>query len=59
MAKNIVVFSDGTGQDGGARSKQRIRYIYKMCRASGDHTDTAINPSEQVVFYIRRLARRL
>jgi len=24
MTKNIVVFSDGTGQDGGARPEQRI-----------------------------------
>ena len=51
MAKNIVVFSDGTGHDGGARPEQRISNVYKMYRASRDHADTAINPSEQVVFY--------
>jgi hypothetical protein len=28
MARNIVVFSDGTGQDGGARPEQRISNIY-------------------------------
>lgn len=51
MPKNIVVFSDGTGQDGGARPEQRISNIYKMFRASRDHADTGIDPSEQVVFY--------
>jgi hypothetical protein len=51
MPKNIVVFSDGTGQDGGARPEQRISNIYKMYRISHDHADTAIDPSQQVVFY--------
>jgi hypothetical protein len=27
MPKNIVVFSDGTGQDGGARREQRKQYL--------------------------------
>ena len=51
MSKNIVVYSDGTGQDGGARPEQRISNIYKMYRISRDHADTAIDPSQQVVFY--------
>jgi uncharacterized protein (DUF2235 family) len=51
MPKNIVIFSDGTGQDGGARPEQRISNIYKMYRTSRDHADTAIDPAQQVVFY--------
>lgn len=51
MAKNIVVFSDGTGQDGGARPEQRVSNIYKMYRISRDHAETGIDPSKQVVFY--------
>ncbi|MBR0695930.1 DUF2235 domain-containing protein [Bradyrhizobium lablabi] len=51
MAKNIVVFSDGTGQDGGARPEQRISNIYKMYRISRDHAETAIDPTQQVAFY--------
>ncbi len=39
MSKNIVVYSDGTGQDGGARPEQRISNIYKMYRISRDHAD--------------------
>jgi hypothetical protein len=51
VAKNIVIYSDGTGQDGGARPEQRISNIYKMYRISRDHADTGIDPSQQVVFY--------
>jgi uncharacterized protein (DUF2235 family) len=51
MAKNIVIYSDGTGQDGGARPEQRISNIYKMYRISRDHAETRIDPSKQVVFY--------
>lgn len=51
MSKNIVIYSDGTGQDGGARPEQRISNIYKMYRVSRNHADTAIDPAKQVVFY--------
>lgn len=51
MPKNIVVFSDGTGQDGGVRPEQRWSNIYKMYRASRVGPDSAIDPREQVVFY--------
>ncbi|GEC15441.1 DUF2235 domain-containing protein [Nitrobacter winogradskyi] len=40
MPKNIVIFSDGTGQDGGARPEQRISNIYKMYRISRDHAES-------------------
>lgn len=51
MAKNIVVFSDGTGQDGGVRPDQRLSNVYKMYRASRVGPDVSIDPSEQVAFY--------
>ena len=51
MPKNIVVFSDGTGQDGGVRPEQRISNVYKMYRSSRVHPDNAIDPVEQVCFY--------
>ncbi len=51
MPKNIVIFSDGTGQDGGVRAEQRWSNIYKMYRASRIAPETAIDPKEQVVFY--------
>lgn len=51
MAKNIVIFSDGTGQDGGVRAEQRMSNIYKMYRASRVSPETAIDPKDQVAFY--------
>jgi hypothetical protein len=51
MPKNIVVYSDGTGQDGGVRPEQRISNVYKMYRASRVHPDNPIDPAQQVCFY--------
>lgn len=51
MAKNIVIFSDGTGQEGGVRVEQRVSNIYKMYRVCRVSPETAIDPREQVAFY--------
>jgi len=51
MPKNIVVYSDGTGQDGGVRAEQHISNVYKMYRSSRVHPDNAIDPAEQICFY--------
>src|SRR3954447_13415815 len=51
MSKNIVVYSDGTAQDGGVRPEQRISNVYKMYRSSRVHPDNAIGPAEQICFY--------
>ena len=47
MPKNIVVYSDGTGQDGGIRPEQRVSNIYKMYRASRVSFENAIDPAVQ------------
>ncbi len=51
MTKNIVVFSDGTGQDGGVRPEQRVSNIYKMYRASRVSFDNPTDPAAQVTIY--------
>ena len=51
MFKNIVVFSDGTGQDGGVRPEQRVSNICKMYRASRISFDNAVDPAYQVTMY--------
>ena len=51
MPKNIVVFSDGTGQDGGVRPEQRVSNIYKMYRVCRNGPDSGIDPTRQVAFY--------
>ena len=49
--KNIVIFSDGTGQAGGVRPDQRLSNIYKLYRASRVDPSNAIDPAKQVAFY--------
>jgi len=51
MPKNIVVFSDGTGQDGGVRPEQRVSNVYKMYRVCRTGPDSSTDPAEQVAFY--------
>jgi len=51
MSKNIVVFSDGTGQDGGVRPEQRMSNVYKLYRACRVGPESGIDPREQVAFY--------
>jgi uncharacterized protein (DUF2235 family) len=51
MAKNIVIFSDGTGQDGGVRPDQRLSNVYKLYRATRIGPDSKIDPAQQIAFY--------
>jgi uncharacterized protein (DUF2235 family) len=51
MAKNILIFSDGTGQAGGLRPDQRLSNIYKLFRATRIDPQNPINPCEQIAFY--------
>jgi len=51
MAKNILVFSDGTGQDGGVRPDQVLSNIYKLYRVCRVGPASAIDPKDQIAFY--------
>jgi uncharacterized protein (DUF2235 family) len=51
MPKNIVIFSDGTGQAGGINFDEARTNVYKLYRACRVGPDTHIDPSEQVAFY--------
>ena len=51
MPKNILIFSDGTGQIGGMRPDQRLSNVYKMYRAMRPGPSSPIKPSEQIAFY--------
>jgi uncharacterized protein (DUF2235 family) len=51
MPKNILIFSDGTGQAGGLRPDENRSNIYKLYRATRCGPDTAIDPREQLAFY--------
>lgn len=51
MAKNIIIFSDGTGQRSGISFDERRSNIYKLFRATRCGPDTTIDPGEQLTFY--------
>jgi len=51
MSKNILIFSDGTGQAGGLRPDQRLSNVYKLYRATRIGPDSTINPARQIAFY--------
>jgi uncharacterized protein (DUF2235 family) len=58
MPKNILVFSDGTGQAGGVTLDERRTNIYKLYRATRVAPDSSINPSEQIAYYDAGLGSR-
>lgn len=51
MSKNILVFSDGTGQAGGLSPDQSLSNIYKLYRAVRVSPENAIDPAHQIAFY--------
>jgi len=51
MPKNVIIFSDGTGQAGGLIPDELRSNIYKLYRATRCGTDTNIDPKRQVAFY--------
>jgi uncharacterized protein (DUF2235 family) len=51
MARNIVIFSDGTGQRGGVLVDERRSNIYKLYRATRVAPDSCVNPADQTAFY--------
>lgn len=51
MPKNILIFSDGTGQAGGISLDERRSNIYKLFRATRVGPDSSISPADQVAFY--------
>lgn len=49
--KNILIFSDGTGQAGGLLPDERRSNIYKLFRATRCGPDSSVDPAEQLAFY--------
>jgi hypothetical protein len=46
MPKNILIFSDGTGQAGGLTPDQNLSSIYKLYRATRCGPENDIDPSQ-------------
>jgi uncharacterized protein (DUF2235 family) len=51
MPRNIIIFSDGTGQAGGLSPDENISNIYKLYRATRCGPDSSIDPRQQLTFY--------
>ncbi|WP_084489063.1 DUF2235 domain-containing protein [Novosphingopyxis baekryungensis] len=51
MAKNIMIFADGTGQIGGIKPDQRLSNVYKMFRAMRPGPASSIMCQDQVAYY--------
>ncbi|WP_018973145.1 T6SS phospholipase effector Tle1-like catalytic domain-containing protein [Rudaea cellulosilytica] len=51
MAKNILIFADGTGQAGGLKPDQEISNVYKLFRATRIGPESPIDPAHQLAFY--------
>src|SRR4051812_46948438 len=49
--KNVIIYSDGTGQAGGFRFDEKRSNIYKMYRATRCGPDSTIDPKAQIAFY--------
>lgn len=51
LSKNILIFSDGTGQRSGLSFDESRSNIYKLYRATRCGPDSCINPTEQLAYY--------
>src|SRR3954453_7189282 len=52
MAKNILIFCDGTGNEGGILPDESRTNVYKLYRATRSGPDSTVDPAKQVAFYI-------
>lgn len=53
MARNILIFADGTGNEGGLIPDESRTNVYKLYLATRTGPDSDIDPSRQIAFYIR------
>ena len=51
MTKNIIIFSDGTGQRGGQSFEENRTNIYKLYLATKCGPDSCVDPTKQFAFY--------
>src|SRR3982074_3319638 len=52
MGKNILVFADGTGNEGGLLPDESRTNVYKLFRATRPGPDTIVDPAKQIAFYV-------
>ncbi len=52
MAKNILLFADGTGNEGGMLPDESRTNVYKLYRATRTGPDSIIDPKHQLALYV-------
>ena len=52
MSKNILLFADGTGNEGGLLPDESRTNVYKLYRATRNGPDSSVDPRKQVAFYL-------
>lgn len=52
MTKNILVFADGTGNEGGLLPDESRTNVYKLYRATRTGPDSIIDPTQQIALYV-------
>jgi uncharacterized protein (DUF2235 family) len=52
MAKNILIFADGTGNEGGLLPDASCTNVYSLYRATRVGPDSPIDPRKQLAFYV-------
>lgn len=52
MAKNILIFADGTGNEGGLLPDESRTNVYKLYRATRTGPDSIVDPSKQLAYYV-------
>jgi uncharacterized protein (DUF2235 family) len=52
VSKNILVFADGTGNEGGLLPDESRTNVYKLYRATRTGPESFINPHKQLAFYV-------
>jgi uncharacterized protein (DUF2235 family) len=52
VSKNILVFADGTGNEGGILPDENRTNVYKLYRATRNGSDSSIDPRTQIAFYL-------
>jgi len=57
--RNILIFSDGTGQAGGLLFDEARSNVYKLYRATRCGPDSNVNPGKQLAFYDPGLGSKL
>jgi uncharacterized protein (DUF2235 family) len=52
MGKNILIFADGTGNEGGLLPDESRTNVYKLYCATRTGPDSIIDPAKQIAFYV-------